>query len=411
MKHMSVTRASAGEAGLLWFLLVCASARLILYYWLEGDLFTLESPMLYQAGTLGFNYFEFGAVRRGMGGSIAYLLADDLLVATVSFHLMFAAILSAAACWLYWRMEASTATRIAYAATLLAILMRWGEDVGRTDMAVVVLFAFATIAMTRRKLVVATACVCLGVFIHESSFIFGLPLLAALVWRCGGPRAFAPSQLRWAAAVILATLVAYAAMSWLPHLDRQTMVDAVRAKLPHYKHVDWAIYFALSGFRGVEASMCQNATDPSYWTHPAGGLLAIATAFIACSWRIRREWMTVLLAALPGFVLLCIVANDVARWTMFACINIWLLQAATGTRSGTPDVRPWMAALCGMILAPAVNPRTVDSIEYPIYSGSPAFERVIRKAGGARTPSVEEALARCDPYWREVLGDALPIDP
>ena len=102
------------------------------------------SPLLYQAATLGFNYFELGAVRRGLGGSIVHLLSRDILLATVYFHLLAAAAVAAGATLVFARLTAPLATRLAFVFVALAIMLRWAEDAGRTDMAVAALLAFAT---------------------------------------------------------------------------------------------------------------------------------------------------------------------------------------------------------------------------------------------------------------------------
>ena len=66
-----------------------------------------------------------------------------------------------------------------------------------------------------------------------------------------------------------------------------------------------------------------------------------------------------------------------------------------------PNVRLGFAL--AILLVPLVLYRPAG-IEYRIYAPSPLLERVVRELGGARTLSVEEALARCDPSWAEVLG-------
>lgn len=406
-------RATTLESVLVWTLLVIDSTRVLVFFASRDLLFPpLDSPLLYQAGTIAFNYFEFGAVRRGLGGTIAHLLADDMLAATVRFHLLSAALVCAGACALYRRMRAPPMTRIAYVAALFAIVDRWSFDMGRTDMLVCALFAAATLAVLRRRPLVAFACICVGLFVHESSFFFGLPLLASLLWRVDDPRAWPRSRQAALVALFIATLAVYAALSALPHLDREATVALVRSKLPLFKHVDWAIYFAQSGLRGVEMSICQNATDASYWLHPVGGLLVVTVVFVACAWCIAREWWWAALAALPGFVALSIVANDIARWTMFASFAVWLVQCATAVRDSRPDLRPWVGAFLGIAaiqLADANGGR--PDVIYPIYAGSPYFEMRMRRHGVPPTPSVEDAFARCDPYWHDVLGDPPLIDP
>src|SRR6476620_6480014 len=86
-------------AWVLFALLSLLSLRRIATATYRGTLLTHDSPLLYQAATLGFNYFDFGAVRRGLGGSIVYLLGDNLLRATAVFHILSSALVAAAACW------------------------------------------------------------------------------------------------------------------------------------------------------------------------------------------------------------------------------------------------------------------------------------------------------------------------
>ena len=61
-------------------LLVALSTRLMASAVRRGVLLTEESPLLYHAATLGFNYFDFGFVRRGLAGSIVSLLGPDRLL-------------------------------------------------------------------------------------------------------------------------------------------------------------------------------------------------------------------------------------------------------------------------------------------------------------------------------------------
>ena len=64
----------------------------------------------------------------------------------------------------------------------------------------------------------------------------------------------------------------------------------------------------------------------------------------------------------------------------------------------------WLSIAAVLAFLPLLHPKP-DKIEYPIYAGSPLFEKAVRKFGGPRTPSLMEALQRCDPQWRSVLGD------
>lgn len=397
-------------AGLIVLLVLC-STRFAWGALLRGDASEMREYVLYQAGTLAFNYFEFGAVRRGLGGSIVHLLGPDTLFSTVAYHLLSATAVAGVAARVYQRMPRDGIERALFALAIVAFMLRWGDDAGRTDLSVVALLGGAAIAMRSGRAVLAVVLVSVGLFIHESSYVFGLPLLAALAWQQGGPRAFdTPTRIR-VALVFALTLGLYLGMGRLPHADTAAMVQAVRAKLPPHIHVEWAMYFALSGMRGVQTSLCQNATDPSYWVHPVSGLVLLALTWLLLNGRRRAGLGPALLAALPGYTFLCVVANDASRWALFALFNVWLISAAlpSPSTSRAPATR-WrrlgmLALTYGWAVLVLAKP---GSITYRVYAPSPALEYAVRQLGGPRTPSIEEALARCDPDWQSVLGGPAP---
>jgi hypothetical protein len=391
----------------LFVVLLAASTRFLLASYHRGDLFTVDSLLFYQAGTLGFNYFEMGAVRRGLGGSIVYLLSSDTLHGTVAFHLLSAAAVALPVTWLVSRLQMSLFKRTVFAFVAMSIVLRWAEDAGRTDMAIAALLAGATIAMVRGRLVLAVAALCVGLFMHESSFIFGVPLLAGLALRQGGASAFSGRDKAGAAFVLGLGLTGYLLLPYLPHADTQAMVDTVRSKFPPHRYVDWAIYFAVSGPRGVEASICQNLTDPGYWIHPFGGAVVLLAVWLALGASRRQESVPVLVAAVPPFAFLCIVANDTARWTMLASFNIWLVLSTLPQPLPASPTAKWRAAASALAFLLLSYPKPTK-VEHPIYAGSPLIETVFRKLGGPMTPDVDVALRRCDPNWLGVLGDPVP---
>ena len=453
MPHPSAFSVPRWQAALLGLLLTAASMRLgALAVW-RDEIASTRLYLLYQGATLGFNYFEFGAVRRGLGSSIVHLLSGDMIVATAAFHVLSALAVAAVAAWLFRRAEVRGLGRITLALVMLALMLRWSEDPGRADMAVAALLGAATIAMQRRRPVVACACVCIGLFVHEASFIFGLPLLAALALRQGGrdaftrraftiaftrragPDAFTPhappdALTRRAgigvAAVFAATLAVYFALPLLPHADTATMVAGVRAKFPPSEYVEWAIYFAVSGLRGVRTSLCQNAIDPTYGVHVAGGVAVLLLIWLALEPHPRRGWATAALAAVPPFAFLFVVANDMARWTVLAGFNLWLLQAAMPARGTGGGERGGAArgaldeheaqVRCArdaarragwrLAFALALFPLTLARfglVPLRIYAPSPTIEWIARVLGGPATPHITTVLERCDPGWRSVL--------
>ena len=414
--HFSDSSPTREELLLFFCILVAGSTRLLRWSFLSGNLAGAESPILYQAATLGFNYFELGPVRRGLGGSIVYLLSDNALLGTAIFYLLSAVAVAAGACLLFARLRAPLLTRATYALVMLAIMMRWAEDAGRTDVAVAALLAFAAHAMARGRSALACAWVGLGVLIHESSVIFGLPLLAALALRHGWRSI--PARGWWGGAGVLGfALAAFLVVVWLPQTSPGTMVDVVRSKFSSHPIADWAIYFAVSGARGVQMSICQNLNDPTYWLHVSGGILVIALAAVALSRAPARDWPAIALATLPPFLFLSVVANDFSRWTNLASFNLWLLLISTPQARAGARLPRWLAPMAAVLFLLLSHPLLYGlelqhdlALRFEgdrrIYAGSPVIERIVRKLGAPRTPSFPESLQRCDPTWRDVLDRA-----
>ena len=399
-------------------LLVALSTRLLASAVRRGVLLTEESPLLYHAATLGFSYFDFGFVRRGLAGSIVSLLGPDRLLGTAVFHVFCAAAVAGGAATLFLHLRLRAGARGVYALLFMALMLRWAEDPGRTDLAVAALLIAAALAFQAKKLVLSCLCVGLSLGVHETGLVFGLSLLAGLLldgerWRQ------VPRRTAVAGLLVLAAFVAlYGLLGMLPHADVPTMVSVVRSHFPTHEYVDWAIYFAVSGSRGVRTSICQNLGDPTYPLHVAQGLGVIAIFIALLRNRAKPSLPVALLAAVPPFLFMCAVANDLSRWTMLAALNVWLLSAAGACDpAGDADAavrRPWrQAALrigAAMLVIPLIHPKTWR-IQDPIFSPSPVIDHALQELGGPRTPRFRAALARCDPDWRSALGDPPTATP
>ena len=203
-----------------------------------------------------------------------------------------------------------------------------------------------------------------------------------------------------AIAVPVVALGLYLLLDRLPHAGAGTMVDTVRSRLPRTDEVDWAIYYAISGGRGVSTSLCQNAHDPSYAMHVGGGLLLIALFIGLTGMRGPTLWRAILVSV-PSFLFLSHVANDISRWSGLAAMNVWWFAACSGDERAGVNWR-WrpVAAIAAILL---IHPK-VYPVEYAIYVPTPVLERLAQRLLSApRTPSVSAALAICDPGWREYL--------
>ena len=399
-------------------LLVALSARLLASATWRGVLLTEESPLLYHAAAIGFSYFDVGFVRRGLAGSVVSLLGPDRLLGTAIFHVLCAAAVAGGAAILFLRLRLPAGARWVYVLLFVALMLRWAEDPGRTDLTVAALLVAAVLALQAKQLVLSCLCLGLSLGVHETGLVYGASLLAALLldgarWRQVPRRAAAAGLLVLAAFVAL-----YLLLGMLPHADVPTMVSVVRSRFPTNEYVDWAIYFAVSGSRGVRTSICQNLGDPTYPLHVAQGLGVIAIFIALLRNRAKPSLPVALLAAVPPFLFMCAVANDLSRWTMLAALNVWLLSAAGACDpAGDADAavrRPWrQAALrigAAMLVIPLIHPKTWR-IQDPIFSPSPVIDHALQELGGPRTPRFRAALARCDPDWRSALGDPPTATP
>jgi hypothetical protein len=130
---------------LIFILIVfAASLRAPFHFALSGRPADVFGWSPYQMALLGFNYFELGAIRRGLAGSIVHLLSPDILIGSTAFFYLSAFAVCGATALLFARPRPALAA--AYSAFLIAmaaIMLRWAEDIGRVDLAIAALLAAA----------------------------------------------------------------------------------------------------------------------------------------------------------------------------------------------------------------------------------------------------------------------------
>jgi hypothetical protein len=150
-------------------LLLAASGRFFYAAWRNHELALLREVFLqYKAATLAVDFADFGAVHRGLGGSLARMFTADAVDAAIAFHFASAFGVACVLALLFMRFQAPVVRRVVFAVVALALMMRWGEDGGRTDLAVVALLGAATLAWLSGHVVTAALTVGLGLFIHEA---------------------------------------------------------------------------------------------------------------------------------------------------------------------------------------------------------------------------------------------------
>ena len=333
-----------------------------------------------------------------------------MMKASTWFILLSAVAVALPVVWLYRTLALPLMARCAFAATIVAIMLRWAGDIGRTDMLVAAGIAAAAIATTHGRLGLAALMLVIGLMIHETSLIFGAPLLLAILMRPGAWSALSTASKWQGAAVLLLSVAVYAGMPHLPHASDTMMSEVVRAKFAPSKYVDWAVYFALGGSRGLRTDLCQNWEDPTYLMHPASGLVLVGLTTMALGWNLRREGALTALATVPPFIFLSIVTNDISRWAMFAMFNVWLLHAVPHNRESRRTITMREALLAAVALL-VLTSNKLGNAPTPIYSPSPVLERIAVRLFRTRlTPNLEEALKNCDPTWHDfvLMPDSTP---
>jgi len=396
----------------LFALLMVCSARLVVGVFYRGWNPLYNWNFIYQAATDSFNYIQFGFVRRGLSGTLIYLSGLPQIYGTLVFHFVSAALVAGVVCIILRRSRETMQSLIAPVGVMVILMLCWAEDAGRTDPMTAALIAFAAVALVAGRAVAAAALLVVGLAVHETSFIYGLPLLTGLLIALGSKGRPSGRQIVPAVLLLAVVTVTYAFFDHFPRASNAAMTEAIQERMPSHILVDYAIYFATSGMRGVVASMCQNTLDPNYGLHFWSGLLILVMTTALLFGRRWRAWALSALVGFVPFLFLFIVANDMARWTVLACFNILLLRLlvpalTTGApaRAAAPMSVRQLAVIfvsLGALLVVA-HPKRPLKIRVPIYSPSPFIEGLSIRLGGQPTPDVGVALQQCDPDWRSVL--------
>src|SRR5690242_19615741 len=96
-----------GAYRITFLILLLIVVAAIFRFALAADAYRMITPsrpiFFYNAAVLGFNYFQLGFLRRGLAGSIAYLLGPNLLAATFLFHTFCAVWIAALGTWIIIR--------------------------------------------------------------------------------------------------------------------------------------------------------------------------------------------------------------------------------------------------------------------------------------------------------------------
>ncbi len=220
----------------------------------------------YNAVFLTTNYFDLGFVRRGLGGTIARIFSADAYRGALILHALSAIYLIAAFGVLQHRLlraRQSLAAMLIVAFPILSPQMfaGWGTDIGRTDMLVIGTIAWSCIAMHSGRPLVSAALLAFGFLAHETTIIFGIPLLLAIAFDQHTDGRLDSRDLLRAAAGLVVAVGTIAFVQALRAPTAEEMISAMQHLAPPAVDQDYAdirdvaVYMMTLGSRGLKTAM------------------------------------------------------------------------------------------------------------------------------------------------------------
>ena len=355
---------------------------------------------------LGVNYFEFGAINRGLVGSLIYLSGVTLVVGTYLLYGISFVLFLALSYLIIRRMSVGAVAQLPFIIILAALLLGWASWIATTDMLVGAILLMAALAIIDERIVLASLCIIVGLAIHEVAIIYGLPLFIALFLDQSRYQKLQFRSLTISASIIAAGITLYVVVPVLPHSSAHTIVETIRSKIPHQYadiYTDYALYTIVSGVRSLGVAFCQNLANIHYFIHPIVGILIIALTVFCLSELYRSTWASPLIASVPPMVVLWIVATDMSRWVILSVLNVWIVCAMRNFRAVEAGFRwPWAKVSCAAVIFVLLFPGSVH-LYGSIFVPSTLVEAGIEKVVGR--PIFKER-GDCDPSWRDVFDQS-----
>jgi hypothetical protein len=383
-------------------LLVCAGIVKFVHK-MSGRIF-----LDYDLVAIGINYIQFGAVRRGLVGSLVFLSGANLVLGLyLTYWIYFILFVSLA----YLILKGAAAVAgffIPFVVVLAALMLFWSTSVSRTDLLIATILAAAGLAAVQGKIVTASVCVAVGVTtIHEAVGIYGLPLLFAIMLDEDRYKTMNSYSAAIGGTMIITSFVSEAfVIPLIPHSDTKTIVDTIKSEIPPIylsESTDRAFFLLLTGFRGVRMAQCTMQHGVHYFIHPLVAAFVIWLAMFSLSGPRRRRWLAPALASVPPMLLLWPIASDMSRWTAFGILNVWIVCAVRSRGPiGNGVEWAWARAASAVAVVVLLFPGTV-SVFAAYNVPSPLIEKIFETFLG---PAEIRDFDRCDPTWRSFLTGA-----
>jgi hypothetical protein len=384
-------------------LLLCVSLFVIAIGKLFFDGRRLKGHHLdYNLIWLAANYFQFGAMRRALVGSVIYLSGFNLVTSAYFLYLISVFLVLAFVCVIFKRIMEAGGIISPFSLIIGALILFWSEDVGRTDVLVAAILLASAVALVDGKIVMASICLAIGFQVHEVTAIYGLPLAAALLLQGNRYKRYRFTAGTIASLILICGIVFYAALSFLPRAPNSFIAETISSRLPTNYRIDsvnsnFAMFAMLGGIRAAVDSVCIVSPSIHHYLKPFIALLMVAVAVASMSGFRTSTWALSMIATVPPIVFLWLTANDMGRWAALAILNVWIVCASDhfepmrGVRRWT-----WVRVAGAAAIIPLLFPLTIPVHFFFAYP-SPLIEGGIEKLIGH--PAVR-TFDECDPTWR-----------
>jgi hypothetical protein len=355
---------------------------------------------------LAVNYFQFGAMRRALIGSVIYMSGVNLVTAAyLLYGISVILVLIFAYAFIKRVMEAG-GNPFPFVLILGALLLFWSEDFGRTDILIAAILLAAALALIDGRIVLASLCLAIGFQVHEATAIYGLPLAAALLLQGNRYKNYTSTAWSLASTILFGGIAFYVAVSFMPRASNDFIVETISSRLPENFHIEsinsnFALFAMLGGIRAAVDSICIVSPSIHHYLNPFVALLMVALALASMSGFRSSRWALSAIATVPSVVILWLTANDMGRWAALAIFNVWILCASSDLEPMRAVRRwAWIRVAGAAVIIPLLFPLTIPLHFFYAYP-SPLIEGAIEKLIGH--PALR-TFEECDPTWRASLS-------
>ena len=249
----------------------------------------------------------------------------------------------------------------------------------------------AALAVSKARLIAAGICLAVGLAVHEEAMIYGLPLIAAILFDQGRYATLKSRSAAIGAAIVAGSLAIYAIAPLLSHSDPKTIVDTILSELPDKYHgniiTDMALYNLVGGSRALSANRAWCNITSTISSSRFVATLMIALTIFSLSDRRRLSWAPPAIASIPPMLFLWITGTDMGRWTILSIFNVWVVCAVRNFAPAEEEPR-WSWARLGsaaavlVLLYPGIA-GALHLVQIPVFVPSPLIEKAVEIGCGA----------------------------